>query len=150
MKIYTSYFAQLRKFPPNLVGLSTAVWNPKWRPMGKDKRGVICVDCPPFKPGHECAGLCQGPQICQEMHPENNPTHCAFLKAYKAQLDKLNWISISDSLGKLAKQICQDEKLDDVDFAFLVYETPTNPCSERVAIQQYFKEHDIECEEWQP
>ena len=144
MKIYTSYFAQLRKFPPNLVGLSTAAWNPKWRPMGKDKRGVICVDCPPFKPGHSCEGLCTGK--CDPKHP----TDCAFLKAYKAQLDNLNLTKIQESLGKLAGQISIDEGFTDVDFAFLVFETPTNPCSERVVIQQWFKEHGIQVEEWQP
>lgn len=142
MKIYTSYFAQLRKFPPNLVGLSTAVWNPRWRPMGKDARGVICVDCPPFKPGHSCSGLCNGK--CEPKHPDD----CEFLKVYKTQLDKLNIHSIQESLGKLATQIARDEGLQDIDFAFLVYETPWNPCSERVAIQQYFKEHGIKCEEW--
>jgi len=143
MKLYTSYFAQLRKFPTNLVGLSTAIWNPKWRPMGKDKRGVICVDCPPFKPGYECEGLCRG--TCDPKHPQD----CAFLKAYKAQLDKINLSSLQESLGKLGTQIARDEGFTDVDFAFLVYETPTNPCSERVVIQQYFKEHGIEVEEWQ-
>ena len=144
MKIYTSYFAQLRKFPRNLVGLSTAVWNPKWRPMGKDKRGVICVDCPPFKPGHECEGLCRGE--CNPKHPED----CAFLKAYKSQLDKLNITTIQHSLGHLAAQISVDENLNDIDFAFLVYETPQNSCSERGTIQQWFKEHGIEVKEWQP
>ena len=144
MKIYTSYFAQLRKFPPNLVGLSTAHWNPKWRPMGKDKRGVICVDCPPFKPGRECEGLCNG--SCSPKHPED----CAFLKAYKTQLDKLNLNSIQESLGKLATHIANDEGFNDINFAFLVYETPQNPCSERGPIQQWFREHNINCEEWQP
>lgn len=144
MKIYTSYFAQLRNFPRNLIGLSTAVWNPKWRPMGKDARGVICVDCPPFKPGHSCSGLCNGK--CDPKHPND----CEFLKVYKAQLDKINIHRIQESLGKLATQIAQDEDLKDIDFAFLVYETPWNPCSERVAIQQYFKEHGIECKEWNP
>lgn len=143
MKIYTSYFAQLRKFPTNLVGLSTAVWNPKWRPMGKDKRGVICVDCPPFKPGRECEGLCDGK--CNPKHPQD----CAFLKTYKAQLDKINLSSLQESLGKLSTQIAKDEGFTNIDFAFLVYETPINPCSERVAIQQYFKERGIEVEEWQ-
>ncbi len=144
MKIYTSYFAQLRKFPQNLVGLSTAHWNPKWRPMGKDKRGVICVDCPPFKPGRECDGLCEGK--CDPKHPQD----CAFLKAYKAQLDKISLTSIREHLEKLAAQIALDEGFEDVDFAFLVYETPSNPCSERIPIQQWFKEHNVECEEWQP
>lgn len=144
MKLYTSYFAQLRNFPKNLVGLSTAHWNPRWRPMGKDARGVICVDCPPFKPGHECDGLCNG-----KCNPKN-PEDCAFLKTYKAQLDKINITSFMNSLGKLATQICCDESLTDIDFALLVYETPTNPCSERVAIQQWAKEHNIDIKEWHP
>lgn len=143
MKIYTSYFAQLRKFPPNLVGLSTAVWNPKWRPMGKDKRGVICVDCPPFKPGLECDGLCRGE--CNPKHPED----CAFLKAYKTQLDKVNLTQFQNSLGKLASQIANDEGFQDVDFALLVYETPTNPCSERGPIQKWGEEHNLNIREWQ-
>jgi len=142
MKLYTSYFAQLRKFPPNLIGLSTATWNPKWRPMGKDARGVICVDCPPFKPGHSCDGLCNGK--CNPKHPED----CLFLQNYKAQLDKININSIQESLGNLATKIMYNEGIQDIDFAFLVYERFDNPCSERVAIQQYFREHGIKCEEW--
>ena len=144
MKLYTSYFAQLRKFPTNLVGLSTAHWNPKWRPMGKDKRGVICVDCPPFKPGPECDGLCRGE--CNPKHPED----CAFLKAYKNQLDKINLIQFQNSLGKLASQIANDEGFQDVDFALLVYETPINPCSERGPIQKWGEEHNLNIREWQP
>lgn len=145
MRIYTSYYYQIRNFPPNLIALSTAIWPPKYITFGeKDARGVICVDCPPFKPGHSCSGLCNGK--CNPKHPNN----CEFLKAYKAQLDKLNIHSIQESLGKLATQIARDEGLQDIDFAFLVYETPTNSCSERAAIQQYFKEHGIECKEWNP
>ena len=75
---------------------------------------------------------------------------CAFLKAYKAQLDKLNVIRIQNSLGKLGTEVAQNEKLKDVDFAFLVYETPANPCSERTVIQQWFREHGMPIEEWQP
>lgn len=142
MKIYTSYFAQLRNFPKNLVGLSTAAWNPKWRPMGKDKRGVICVDCPPFKPGRACEGLCNGK--CNPPHPQD----CEFLKVYKQQLDKINLTSIMENLGRLAQQISQDENLNDIDFAFLVYETPQKECSERRIIQEYFKERGIEIKEW--
>lgn len=143
MKIYTSYWAMVRKFPRNLIGLNTTVFSPRWRAMGKDARGVICVDCPPFKPGYTCSGLCNGK--CDPKHPND----CEFLKAYKAQLDRINIHSIQESLGKLATQIAQDEGLQDIDFAFLVYEKYDNPCSERIAIQQYFKEHGIKCEEWQ-
>ena len=41
-------------------------------------------------------------------------------------------------------------EVKDVNFAFLVYETPANPCSERIVIQQWFREHGMSIEEWQP
>ena len=40
------------------------------------------------------------------------------------------------------------DSLNDIDFAFLVYETPDNPCSERWPIQQWFKEHRYNIKEW--
>jgi hypothetical protein len=110
--------------------------------MGKDKRGVICVDCPPFKPGRECDGLCNG--NCNPKHPED----CAFLKTYKAQLDKINITQFQNSLGILASKIIEQEKISNIDFALIVYETPSNPCSERVAIQQWGKENNLKIEEW--
>lgn len=142
MKIYTSYFAQLRNFPPNLVGLSTAVWEPKWLQPGRDKKGAIWIPIQPFKPGKSCEGLCNGK--CEPKHPED----CTFLKAYKKQLDELNFEKIFERLLELKEEISKDEGLEDIDFAFLVYEKPTNPCSERVIIQQWFKEHGIQIEEW--
>ena len=30
---------------------------------------------------------------------------------------------------------------------FIVHEAPDNPCSERAAIQEYFRSHGVECEE---
>ena len=142
MNIYTSYFAQLRNFPKNLIGLSTAAWNPKWRPMGKDKRGVICIDIHEFKPGESCEGLCNG--SCNPKHPQD----CKFLKAYAAQLNALDFKDIYNRLENLKKRICVGEHLDDVDFAFIVYETPNNECSERWAIQKYFLDNGIQVREW--
>ena len=85
MKLYTSYWAQVRNFPRNLVGLNTTVWPPKWRPLGQDKNGVWVVDCWPLKPGAACEGLCAGK--CEPKHPKD----CEFLKVYKGQLDYLNF-----------------------------------------------------------
>lgn len=144
MKFYTSYWAQVRNFPKNLVGLNTTVWLPKWRPLGKDKRGVIVVDCPPFKPGEKCEGLCNGK--CDPKHPKN----CAFLQTYYQQLEDEITPSVFTSINNLAEKIKAGEQLDDVDFAFIVFESPTNPCSERVAIQKWFNSHNILIEEWEP
>ena len=142
MKLYTSYFAQIKNFPKNLVGLSTAVWNPKWLQKGQDKNGAFWLDIPPLKPGKECNGLCAGK--CNPKHPED----CEFLRIYYQQLKKLNFNNLISKLENLSKKICFDENFNEVNFAFLVYETPSNLCSERVIIKKWFHENGWELEEW--
>ena len=54
-----------------------------------------------------------------------------------------------EKLFRLKIAIEIGENLDEeVEFAFLVYETPQNPCSERTIIQKWFHENGIEIEEW--
>lgn len=142
MKIYTSYWAQVRNFPKNLIGLNTTMWPPKWRPLGPDKRGVWVIDCPPLKPGQECEGLCYGK--CNPKHPND----CAFLQTYFSQLCKIDFNQFMENLQKLKFQFCKNEVLDDVDFALIVYETPTNSCSERFPLQKWLEKNGIKVEEW--
>ena len=142
MKIYTSYFAQMRNFPPNMVGFSSAIYNPRWLPRGKSQNGIIWVDIPPLKPGIECEGLCCGK--CEPKHPQD----CAFLKTYRAQLDKLNFSEIVSKIEAIARKVKEGEGFEDVDVAILVYETPKNNCSERIPIQQWFRDNGMEIEEW--
>lgn len=142
MKIYISYFAQMRNFPKNLVSLSTAAYNPRWLPLGRDKQGHIWLDIPPLKPGYECNGLCNG--SCEPKHPQD----CNFLKVYRHQLDKLDLHEIVEKLKSLKEDIEVAEGLENVDFVLLVYETPESLCSERVILKQWFKDNGIELEEW--
>ena len=143
MKLYTSYWAQVRNFPRNLVGLNTTVWPPRWRPLGKDKNNVLVVDCPPMKPGSQCAGLCDGK--CNPKQPDT----CKFLKTYREQLDYLDFDNFYSQLETLKQRIEDGENLTDVNFAFIVFEKYDNPCSERWPIQEWFKEHNMEIQEWQ-
>lgn len=143
MKLYTSYWAQVRNFPKNLIGLSTVQYPPKWRKFGQDKRGVWVIDCPPLKPGKECEGLCNGK--CMPAHPED----CAFLQAYSNQLCKLDFTDFIQHLEKLKLRFCAGEVLDDVDFAFIFFEPPTKSCSERIPLTNWMRENGIEVEEWQ-
>lgn len=142
MKLYTSYWAQVRNFPKNLIGLNTTVWPPKWRPLGQDKRGVIVVDCPLLKPGPECEGLCNGK--CNPRHPN----YCNFLRTYEAQLRKIDINSFLHSLSQLKEKIKAGEGLDQIDFAFIVFEKYDNPCSERASIQDWLRSNNIEVKEW--
>ena len=141
MKFYTSYFAQMRNFPKNMLSFSTAIWNPPWLPLEKDKLGHYWLDIPPLKPGLECAGLCNGK--CEEKH-----INCAFLQAYRSQLNKLNFDEIITKITDIAKKFKIGEGFNDVDVAILVFETPRNSCSERGPIQDWFRTHGIEIEEW--
>ena len=145
MKLYTSYWAQVRNFPRNLVGLNTTVWPPRWRPMGKDKNGVLVIDCFPLKPNSECSGLCNGSDNCKHKDSHN----CLFLQTYYNQLEAIEFNHFKYQLQKLHDDICAGENLEDVDFAFIVYEKYDNPCSERWPIQKWFKEHNMEIQEWQ-
>ena len=138
MKIYTSYWAQVRNFPTNLIGLNTTVWPPKYRPLGQDKRGVWVLNCRPLIPGRECEYLCRG--ACNPPHPHD----CAFLQTYRKQLDKLNFSEFYSYMKELSKQH------NNADFAFIVFEPPTRECSERRIIQEWFKDNKIDIEEWHP
>ena len=142
MKLYTSYWAQVRNFPRNLVGLNTTVWPPRWRPMGKDKNGIIVVDCPPLKPGAACEGLCNGK--CEPKHPKD----CKFLETYYNQLEQIEWNHFMSQLQTVHDNICAGEQFDDVDFAFIVFEKYDNPCSERQPIQKWLTNRGIEINEW--
>ena len=144
MKLYTSYWAMVRNFPRNLIGLNTTVWPPKWRPLGKDKNGVIIIDCPPLKPGRECEGLCNGK--CNPKHPDD----CKFLEAYTKQLARLDIQDFYAHLANISEKIITGEQLDDIDFALIVYETPQNPCSERWPLQIWLRKNGIAVEEWHP
>lgn len=144
MKIYTSYWAQVRNFPPNFVVLNTTIYPPKWYTIGrKDKNGVISLHCPPVRPGRECDGLCNGK--CNPKHPND----CAFLKQYRVQLDKIDFQDFMNHLNKLHDSILSDNpELKDIDFAFIFFERFDNPCSERWPLQNWLHTHGIEVEEW--
>lgn len=152
MKVYTSYFYKIRFFKPNMIPLSTALWDPKWYHANQkqdhwfiDKNGVINgLRAPVFAPGPIASELCRG--NCNPKNPES----CDFLRAYAYQLSLLD---INDIISRIERMCAEAKKV--LNFAeepiavFIVHEAPNNPCSERAAIQEYFRSHSIECEEWE-
>lgn len=142
MKIYISYFAQMRNFPSNMIGLSTAHWEPRYITYGRSQNGIIWMGIPPLKPGEECDGLCDGK--CNPKHPDD----CQFLKAYYNQLNKINFKELIQKIENIVQKVKEGEALDNVDVVLLVYEKYDNPCSERWPLKQWFKENGMELEEW--
>lgn len=150
MKIYTSYFYKIRFFKPNMIPISTALWDPKWFHQGQsknhwfiDKNNVINgLRADVFAPGAACENLCRG--ACNPKHPED----CEFLKVYAEQLNKLDINEILQRTEILCEKVRSATNYQGEPIAvFIVHEATTNPCSERIVIQNYFKSHGIECEE---
>ena len=153
MKVYTSYFYQIRFFKPYLIPLSTAVWDPKWFHQGYgadykflDKNGVINgLRARPFMPDERCEGLCRGPELCKT----KDSNTCAFLKQYYNQLNELDF---DETLArfKILGARCQDTMgfIEEPEYALIFHETPVNPCSERIVVTKWFNEHNYDIKEW--
>ena len=142
MKLYTSYFYQIRNFPRNLIPLSTVVWPPKYPIKDSTGKPALIIDCPPLKPGSECAGLCNG--SCNPPHPQD----CKFLQTYRKQLEAINVDEFIAQLIVLKERIEEGEHLEDVNFALIVFEAPSRACSERGELQNWLRAHGVEIEEW--
>ena len=144
MKIYTSYFYQIRFFNKNTYPFSTAMWDPKWFHdfKGEDyafenKDGVIYgMKYYPFVPGPTCQDLCRGTETCLT----KDPNTCLFLKNYRNQLDALD-------IKKVLAEI-EDIVGPEADVCFIFHEAWDNPCSERRVVLEWFKDNGIEIKEW--
>lgn len=153
MRIFTSYFYQVRFFTPNVIPLSTAFWDPKWfhafhdqSHIFRDSRGVLNgMRYPLLMPGKSCEGECSGKDNCNI----NDPTQCNFLKNYRAQLEAIDFQWFLNQMESIANGTAQILDLHgDVNICLMVHEAPNNPCSERVAIQQWFLAHKHPIAEW--
>lgn len=156
MRLYTSYFYQIRFFEPNMIPISTAIWDPKWfhdfqgaRHIYVDKRGVINgVRAEALRPGPGLEGTCAG----REGHApwcEHDPSKCSFLRGYMAQLIKLDCNDYArrlENLGIKLKRLAgfRGEPV----IVLIVYESPSNPCSERATLQRWFSMYGHEISEW--
>ena len=118
MRLAVSYFYQIRNFKENMIPVSTAMWDPSWYHDNKgpthifvDKRGIINgLRILPLHPGEECEGLCHGRQSCTASGPEN----CAFLKAYRQQLEKIDLEKLLKDMNNLAEAYREEKQLKEL------------------------------------
>ena len=151
MKIMISTFHNIRNFTPNMIPVSTAVWDPKWfhdfsypTHVFKDKKGVYNgLRYLSLAPGITCEGLCRGSKDCG-----NKPPLCPFLIAYRKQLDNINFTTMVEELEAMGSAIQKHEGFEeDPIIVLLVYEKLDNPCSERWPLKDWFMAHGLELEE---
>lgn len=148
----TSFFYRIRFFKPNMIPLSTAMWDPKWFHDNKgpkhvwlDKRGIYNgLRILPLVPkNHDVNNDC-GSNKC-----EKNPPNCNFLSNYRKQLDAINFDAFIQQLEQIAKSLLEKRGIyEEPIVVFMVYEVPQEPCSERVVIQQWLKDNGAEVTEF--
>lgn len=152
MKVFTSYFYQVRFFRPYMIPISTAKSDPQWYHENRsnehwfiDRNGVMngLRAAEAFAPGPQLEGMCNGMESCE------HPFDCAFLRGYANQLASLDFEDTMSRLENLANRVKAhlDFEQEPV-IILLVHEAPQNHCSERAAIQEWFKKNGVECCEW--
>jgi hypothetical protein len=135
-----------------MIPVSTAMWDPKWFHgftgdedyIFKDKRGIyngIRASIFLMSPDYQCD--------CGPKCLNHDPQSCNFLKDYKAHLDTLDFNYVMSELERIANKVQKMEGFSEEPIIVLiVYETPSNPCSERKPLQDWFKENNYILNEW--
>lgn len=161
MKIYISYFYQIRNFTPNMIPLSTAIYPPKWytregTKSWEDKNGVInglSIDEFIF-PKHLFNGALADDNKCSNecgWYPINEDPYkwCPFMKIYYNYLCSKNLFDILSRYESLIEHSFNKVSGRNVDtIVLIVHEPPERYCGERPVLKKYFAENGIELEEW--
>lgn len=153
MLIRISYFYQIRNFKRNMIPVSTTIWDPAWyhnftqdyNYIFKDKRNILN--------GLRCEAIIEqgrhsnhGLDICPCDKKEYKT--CSFLQQYRNNLENIDFNKMIIDMQNFANKYKQNENIDEeIILVLIVYETPSNPCSERRALQDYFTLHGWECKE---
>lgn len=149
MKIYTSYFYMIRFFNPNMIPLSTAIYDPKWYHAFRgndfifyDKRGVLnglrIEPLHPTSDNDECVGC----------NRSGDPNTCSFIKKYREQVYSIDFNKFQESLEKYLDIISKRYKGgSDIIPVLIFHEAPDNPCSERSVIHSWLYDNGVEFEE---
>ena len=103
-----------------------------------DKNGIVN--------GIKCLALNSSkiPQSCSK-DCQQNPSNCTFKRDY---LEYLRTLDFEYTLARIENSV---KKLPGIgDICLLVHEAPSNPCSERECLKQWFLENDYYLKEWTP
>ena len=137
MKVYISYFYQIRNFTPNMLPLSTAMYPPKWFVKEGTKYWIDNNKC-----GNDCGFYPIG---------EDWFKWCPFMKIYYNHLREQNLIDILNRYENVIEHVFNKILNLNIDtIVLIVHEPPDRYCGERPVLKKYFADCGIELEEWRP
>lgn len=157
MRIFVSYFYNIRFFPKNVIPVSSCLGDPQYfhgfthdkNYCFVDKRGImngireesLVFDAKAYD------GLSEQ---CQKHCPyKSKVPHCEFMDRYLDQLRKLDYDKLLKEFRRTAEEVRKVTHFEgEPDIAIMVHEPPYCDCAERPCVKQAFKEHRIVVEEW--
>lgn len=167
MKVYISYFYQIRNFNKYMIPLSTAMFDPKGYHDNKeitnlfwDKNGVINgLRCYHFifnKDRYQgwCSDECCFKARKRELKKSDTKdlVGCPYLDAYKRMLSMTSWTDViqffKSAITYVANHNNDLDNIDKYNVCLIVYETPSEVCSEREELINWFKAQGIDLIEW--
>ena len=146
MKYFISTFYNTRYFQPHQIGISTAVFQPKYWKYEQNKNGAVMGICEPLLSPAKLSEevICQ--RDCQ--HKNENP-NCPFLVSYREYLETIDFKKLIVELERIANEVKKiNNYQQEPEIVLLVYEAVNNPCSERLSLVKLFADHGIELKEW--
>ena len=134
----------VRHFKANQIGISTAVWKPKYWTYRQNKQGSVTgIEeklLSPYYVEQYCSKECQ--------FKKELPC-CPFLTAYRKYLDTVDFNYLMTEFKRIAEDVKKINNYEgEPEIILLVYEIPDNPCSERQPLIDYFASYGIELEEY--
>lgn len=147
MKLYITYFYNIRFFTPDMIPFSTAVWDPKWYHEFRGN-GHVFIDS---------NGVINGIRI-EYLNPKSvhasgcpcklkNPSECEFIKEYKSGLRNLDLQEVLRYIETTLKEASEILEIENLKPVLIVHEADWNPCSERDSLIEYFQENNIDIEQ---
>lgn len=134
MKLYISYFGQMRNFTSNMLPISTATWDAQWFKGIERIEELIC-------PGEIAEQLERQGTMCRKQCPFTAP--CEFMRRYKEYLETLDFTAV---LQKILMIGLSHKNIDTI--VLMVYEKDDVQCAERPVLQEWFAENGIQLPEW--
>ena len=176
MKIWISYFYQVRNFESHLIPFSTAKYDPKWfhhfEDQSKifiDNNGVVNGLRLPelvfpkdaynylIEKGSDCAQCVKQRAVENQLFLNESKNDwqnfgCDFMNIYFKYL--WNEVNFDKLIEKFKKIIDNYKKTyntpEEPEIVLLVHEAPSNPCAERPVLKRWFAEYGYNLEEWNP
>ena len=162
INFYISYFYQIRNMKPNMLPISTAMWDPSWFHDGKNNlyyyfdknhvlNGIRMIDLMmPFYKWEELVKRNESCKYCGTAAGAWVPGLCPFMQEYAKSIREKNpdfqkFITFCEGYLQFLNQrlnICLDTII------FIVHEAPSRGCGERPELQRWFAENGMELKEF--